>query len=129
MRHNRVFIFLLLCVVLLSACAPTSTYTGTADGLGVTVTTNTALITNQSIPLMLQFTRAGAAVPVTDVAVELVMPGMVMGKNVPLATAQPDGSQRVDVLFTMDGEWSLLVTGKTDGTPFRVVIPQVIVAP
>lgn len=119
----------LLCCLLLVGCTQPTTFQATNDGVSVTVTTEVVLVANAVIPLTLSFTRDGAPYAVSDVAVELLMPGMVMGKTVPLAEQQADGTHSVDVLFTMDGEWSLVVTGTSQRGAERFVITPVIVAP
>ena len=43
------------------------------------------------------------------------------------ADAKPDGSHVCNLLFTMDGEWMLVITGTVDKQPIRLVVPKIIV--
>jgi hypothetical protein len=120
------WIFVLL---ILSAC--TQPVASSAESAGVTVTLQfgAALYANAAIPVQVTFTQSGEPYAVADVVLDLQMPGMTMGTSKPMAIAQPDGSHTTTVLFTMDGEWAIVVTGSSARGDERFVINQIIVSP
>jgi len=116
-------------LVLLSGCGTGPRYQSQQDDLVASLQFAQAPIVNQSVPVDVVFQRDGQTVAVTTVALDLQMPGMVMGSNRPLADASTDGTHRVNVLFTMDGEWSIVVTGESAQGPVRFVFERIIVSP
>lgn len=127
--HLRWAGVLLWTLVLLSGCGTGPRYQAQQDDLVATLQFAQAPIVNQSVPVDVVFQRNGQTVAVTTVALDLQMPGMVMGSNRPLADASTDGTHRVNVLFTMDGEWSIVVTGESAQGPVRFVFERIIVNP
>ena len=116
-------------LVLLSGCGTGPRYQSQQDDLVASLQFAQAPIVNQSVPVDVVFQRNGQTVAVTTVALDLQMPGMVMGSNRPLADARTDGTHRVNVLFTMGGEWSIVVTGDSAQGPVRMVFERIIVSP
>lgn len=121
---------LLLCSMLvLWGCAKPAVVQTTADGITCSVEFASALVANASVPATVRFTQDGQTVTLTDVALDLQMPGMTMGSNRPLAQPQTDGSHTTDVLFTMDGEWVVVVTGRLGTEEKRFVLQGIVVRP
>ncbi len=116
-------------LVLLSACGTGPRYQVQQDDLVVTLQFAQAPVVNQSVPVDIIFQRAGQAVDIRTVALDLQMPGMVMGSNRPLADTVAVGTHRVNVLFTMEGEWSVVVTGESDQEAVRFVFERIMVSP
>jgi hypothetical protein len=103
-------------------------YQANQANIDVTVQMSNAPQVNQSQPATLTFRKDDAPLTVQNVVCDMQMVGMTMGSNRPMADAQPDGSHVCNLLFTMDGEWMLIITGKADNQPIRLVIPKIIVA-
>jgi hypothetical protein len=124
-----------LCILILSACAylvscsQQTVATARSDGITCTLSFSAPLVANQSIPVIVQFTRDGQSVSMADVALDLQMPGMTMGSSRPMAEALSDGSHTANVLFTMDGEWSIVVTARSAQEPVRFVLNHILVSP
>jgi hypothetical protein len=102
-------------------------YQANQANIDVTVQMSNAPQVNQSQPATLTFRKDDAPLTVQNVVCDMQMVGMTMGSNRPMADAKPDGSHICNLLFTMDGEWMLVITGKVDNQPIRLVIPKIIV--
>jgi hypothetical protein len=113
---------------ILSACSQAVQYQASQANISVTVQMANAPQVNQSQPLTLTFRKDNAPIVVQNVVCDAQMIGMTMGSNRPMADANPDGSHVCNLLFTMDGEWILVITGRVDNQPIRLVIPKIIVA-
>ena len=123
------FILILSAWAYLTSCSQQTFATASSDGITCTLSFSAPLVANQSIPVIVQFTRDGQYVSIADVALDLQMPGMTMGSSRPMAEAQSDGSHTANVLFTMDGEWSIVVTARSAQEPVRFVINHILVSP
>jgi len=125
-------LLLLVCILItsgiLGACGQAVQYQANQANIDVTVQMSNAPQVNQSQPATLTFRKDDAPLTVQNVVCDMQMVGMTMGSNRPMADAQPDGSHVCNLLFTMDGEWMLIITGKADNQPIRLVIPKIIVA-
>lgn len=120
----------LFCMVfLLWGCAQPIVASDTVNGVTCTLEFAMPLVANASIPVTVRFMQDGQTVELTDVSLDLQMPGMTMGTNRPLAQPQADGSHTTAVLFTMDGEWAVIVTGRSGTQEQRFVIENIIVSP
>ena len=84
---------------------------------------------NQSVATTLRFYYQGTPISVENVVCDLQMPGMVMGSMRPIADAQADGSHLVNLLFTMDGDWSIIVTADAPQGPIRLYVEGLTIAP
>ncbi len=128
--RRRHLVALLVCILmLLSSCSTGPRYQAQQGDLVATLQFAQAPVVNQSVPVDVIFAQNGQAVAVTTVALDLQMPGMVMGSNRPLADAVTASTHRVNVLFTMEGEWSVVVTGDSAQGPVRMVFERIIVSP
>ncbi|RLT22147.1 MAG: hypothetical protein DWI30_06435 [Chloroflexi bacterium] len=125
-------LLLLVCILIasgvLGACGQAVQYQANQANIGVTVQMSNAPQINQSQPATLTFRKDDAPLTVQNVVCDMQMVGMTMGSNRPMADAQPDGSHVCNLLFTMEGEWMLVVTGTADNQPIRIVVPKIIVA-
>lgn len=121
-----VIIFVASCI--LTACSQTVQYQASQANLNVTVQMANSPQVNQSQPVTLNFRKGNVPLTVQNVVCETKMVGMTMGSNRPMADAKPDGSAVCNLLFTMDGEWMLVITGTVDNQPIRLVVPKIIVA-
>lgn len=128
-RRGHLIALLACTLMLLSSCGTGPRYQAQQGDLVVTLQFAQAPVVNQSVPVDVVFEQNGQAVEVTTVALDLQMPGMVMGSNRPLADAVTASTHRVNVLFTMEGEWSIVVTGNSAQGPVRVVVERIIVSP
>ena len=130
MVMRKLLTLIMICVcILLTGCGTQTIATANADGVTCTLTFAAPLVANASIPVTVQFTQAGQTVTMADVALDLLMPGMTMGSSRPMAEVQSDGSHTANVLFTMDGEWSIVVTARSAQEPVRFVINHILVSP
>jgi len=124
-------LLLLVCILIasgiLGACGQAVQYQANQANIDVTVQMSNAPQVNQSQPATLTFRKDDAPLSVQNVVCDMQMVGMTMGSNRPMADAKPDGSHICNLLFTMDGEWMLVITGKVDNQPIRLVIPKIIV--
>ena len=124
-------LLLLVCILIasgiLGACGQAVQYQANQANIDVTVQMSNAPQVNQSQPATLTFRKDDAPLTVQNVVCDMQMVGMTMGSNRPMADAKPDGSHICNLLFTMDGEWMLVITGKVDNQPIRLVIPKIIV--
>jgi hypothetical protein len=127
--HKFIFSAWIVALLMLSACTQPIAYSAESAGVTVTVRFGAALYANAAIPVQVSFTQSGEPYAVADVVLDLQMPGMTMGTSKPMAIAQPDGSHTTTVLFTMDGEWAIVVTGRSARGDERFVINQIIVSP
>ena len=125
-------LLLLVCILIasvsLGACGQAVQYQANQANIGVTVQMSNAPQVNQSQPATLTFRKDDAPLTVQNVVCDMQMVGMTMGSNRPMADAQPNGSHVCNLLFTMEGEWVLVVTGTADNQPIRIVVPKIIVA-
>jgi hypothetical protein len=127
--HKFLFSAWIVALLMLSACTKPIAYSAESAGVTVTVQFGAALYANAAIPVQVTFTQSGEPYAVADVVLDLQMPGMTMGTSKPMAIAQADGSHTTTVLFTMDGEWAIVITGSSARGDERFVINQIIVSP
>ena len=128
MSRMSVLAIIIMASCILGACSQAVQYQASQANISVTVHMANAPQVNQSQPLTLTFQRNNAPLTVQNVVCDAQMVGMTMGSNRPMADAKPDGSHVCNLLFTMEGEWMLIITGKADNQPIRLVIPKIIVA-
>jgi len=116
------------CALLLAACTPAGpTFSAQIDTVRVTVSFAQPIVANYSIPTTIRFYDGDQPRQIRNVVCDLQMPGMVMGSMRPIADAQADGSHLVNLLFTMDGEWSIIITGESDDGPVRFYVEEIFV--
>lgn len=126
-RLRRIFILLL--VLTLVACGtPGPTLTTEANGYRVELSFAQQPAINQSVATTLRFYYQNTPITVQNVVCDLQMPGMVMGSMRPIADAQADGSHLVNLLFTMDGDWSIIVTADGPQGPIRLYVEGLTIA-
>jgi hypothetical protein len=123
-----VLVIIIMASCILGACGQAVQYQASQANISMTVQMANAPQVNQSQPLTLTFRKDNTPVVVQNVVCDAQMIGMTMGSNRPMADAKPDGSHICNLLFTMDGEWMLVITGTVDNQPIRLVIPKIIVA-
>jgi hypothetical protein len=128
MPRISVLVIIIMASCILGACSQAVQYQASQANISVTVQMANAPQVNQSQPLTLTFQSNNAPLTVQNVVCDAQMVGMTMGSNRPMADAQPDGSHVCNLLFTMDGEWMLVVTGTADNQPIRIVVTKIIVA-
>lgn len=128
MARISVLVIIIMASCILGACSQAVQYQASQANISVTVQMANAPQVNQSQPLTLTFQSNNAPLSVQNVVCDAQMVGMTMGSNRPMADAKPDGSHVCNLLFTMDGEWMLVVTGTADNQPIRIVVPKIIVA-
>lgn len=127
-RLRRIFILLL--VLTLVACGtPGPTLTAEANEYRVELSFAQQPTINQSVATTLRFYYQNTPITVQNVVCDLQMPGMVMGSMRPIADAQADGSHLVNLLFTMDGDWSIIVTADGPDGPIRLYVEGLTIAP
>ena len=128
MARMSVLVIIIMASCILGACSQAVQYQASQASISVTVQMANAPKVNQSQPLTLTFQSNNAPLSVQNVVCDAQMVGMTMGSNRPMADAKPDGSHVCNLLFTMDGEWMLVITGTVDKQPIRLVVPKIIVA-
>lgn len=128
MSRMLLLIIIIMASCILGACGQAVQYQASQANIGVTVQMANAPQANQSQPLTLTFRKDNAPIVVQNVVCDAQMIGMTMGSNRPMADAKPDGSHVCNLLFTMDGEWMLIITGTVENQPIRLVIPKISVA-
>ena len=128
MARISVLVIIIMASCILGACSQAVQYQASQGNISVTVQMANAPQVNQSQPLTLTFQSNNAPLSVHNVVCDAQMVGMTMGSNRPMADAKPDGSHVCNLLFTMEGEWMLVVTGTADNQPIRIVVPKIIVA-
>ncbi len=128
MARISVLVIIIMASCILGACSQAVQYQASQGNISVTVQMANAPQVNQSQPLTLTFQSNNAPLSVQNVVCDAQMVGMTMGSNRPMADAKPDGSHVCNLLFTMEGEWMLVVTGTADNQPIRIVVPKIIVA-
>lgn len=125
--HRGLFIVLLM--HLLIACTSGPTFTAENNDYRVELEFAQPPKLNQSVATTLRFYVQDVPLSVENVVCDLQMPGMVMGSMRPIADRQPDGSHLVNLLFTMDGEWSIIVTADSADGPIRLYVEGIIIDP
>ena len=126
---HKLFVVWAVAVAMLAGCTQPIVYSAESATVTATLRFGSALLANAAIPVAVSFTQSGQPYAVADVVLDLQMPGMTMGTSKPMAAAQPDGSHTTTVLFTMDGEWAIIVTGTSARGNERFVINKIIVSP
>lgn len=109
--------------------APGPTVSAEADGYRVEMVFAKSLEINQTVATTIRFYYQDNPIRVENVVCDLQMPGMVMGSMRPIADAQADGSHLVNLLFTMDGDWSIIVTADAASGPIRLYVEGITIAP
>ena len=126
---NWIRVTCMLCMLWMGvACASPQSYSGQNDGYTATVTLSQQPRTNFAQMATVTITKDGQNVNAGMVACDLQMTGMTMGSNRPLAEQNADGTYRCDLLFTMSGEWSIVIHGSIDTQQFKISIPNIIVS-
>lgn len=128
MSRMLLLVIIIMASCILGACSQAVQYQASQANISMTMQLATPPQANQSQPATLTFRKDNAPIVVQNVVCDTQMVGMTMGSNRPMADAKPDGSHVCNLLFTMDGEWMLVITGKVDNQPIRLVIPKIIVA-
>jgi len=128
MSRMLLLIIIIMASCILGACGQAVQYQASQANIGVTVQMANAPQVNQSQPFTLTFQRNNVPLTVQNVVCDAQMVGMTMGSNRPMADAKPDGSHVCNLLFTMEGEWMLIITGTVENQPIRLVIPKISVA-
>ena len=128
MSRMLLLVIIIMASSILGACGQAVQYQASQDNVSMTMQMANAPQVNQSQPATLTFRSNDAPLTVQNVVCDAQMVGMTMGSNRPMADAKPDGSHVCNLLFTMDGEWMVIVTGTVDNQPIRVVVPKIIVA-
>ena len=59
---------------------------------------------------------AGQPIDNADVYIELDMPVMTMGQNNPLASAKGSGTYQAEGLYSMSGDWHVIVHADVNGS-------------
>ena len=119
----------ILCVLWMSvACGTPQSFSGQTDGYTATLTLAQPPRTNIAQTATVRITKDSQNVNASNVACDLQMTGMTMGSNRPLAEQNADGTYRCDLLFTMSGEWSVVIHGSIDAQPIKISIPNIIVS-
>lgn len=115
-------ILLLAAALALAACAgapQTIAQRQVVDGLTVTLERPAEIVTLRDYELTVTLSDAeGRPVDGASVYLDLVMPGMVMGVNQPIADALGGGKYRVRTAFSMDGDWQTQVHIRADGREY-----------
>lgn len=90
----------------------------TVDGITINLQTQPAqAVINQPQTWLVTLTdAAGQPIENADVYIELDMPAMKMGQNNPLATAKGNGAYQAEGLYSMDGEWHVIVHAEVGGS-------------
>jgi len=125
---RMLLLIIIMASCILGACSQTVQYQASQDNISMTMQLANAPQANQSQPATLTFQRNNAPLTVNNVVCDTQMVGMTMGSNRPMADAKPDGSHVCNLLFTMEGEWMLIITGTVENQPIRLVIPKISVA-
>jgi hypothetical protein len=109
-----------LLLVMLAGCGGTQNaaagQTQTVDGLAITLTALAApaMGTPQQWTVKLA-DAAGKPVTGADVYLDLIMTAMTMGQNKPLASDNGDGTYSAEGVYSMGGEWQIVVHAEVDG--------------
>lgn len=127
---HRYFVTVCLCLVALlcSACGAAQTYQGSTDRYTASLTLTTRPVVNQSQAAIIRLSKDNQAFTATNVYCDMQMPGMTMGSNRPIADAQADGSFQCGVLFTMAGEWVIIVHGTDAENTFAIPVNDIMVS-
>lgn len=115
-------------VLCLSACGAPMTYTAQNAGVTVQITLSRSPRVNDSQAATIIITRDGNRIDAQNVVCDMQMPGMTMGANRPIADKGTDGTLTCGLLFTMSGEWAVIIHGEYASQPFRVVVPHILVS-
>ena len=109
-----------LLLVMLAGCGGTQSaaagQTQTVDGLTITLTP----LAEPAMGMPQQWTvkladAAGQPVTGADVYLDLIMTAMTMGQNKPLASDNGDGTYSAAGVYSMGGEWQVVVHAEVDG--------------
>lgn len=115
---------------LCSGCtAPGPSFTTTQEGYRVDITFAQTPMINQSVAATIRFFYDDQPLATQNVVCDLQMPGMVMGSMRPIADPQADGSHFVNLLFTMDGDWGIIITADSEKGPIRLFVEGIIIEP
>jgi hypothetical protein len=126
--HRGTFIVVMM-VLLIGCSAPGPTFTAVSKDYRVELVFAQPPTLNQSVATTLRFYYQETPISVQNVVCDLQMPGMVMGSMRPIADQQSDGSHLVNLLFTMDGEWSIIITADSADGPIRLYVEGITITP
>ena len=119
------FLVLIGLALALAACGGTASNGGPPAGQTLTVDGITiglqpqpaqAVVNQRQTWLVTLADAAGRPIENADVYLELDMPSMTMGQNNPLATPKGNGVYQAEGLYSMSGEWHVIVHAEVDGT-------------
>ena len=118
-----------LCAVLLAACgggrAGYTSQQQTIDGLTIALERPQQLAVLQDYEFIVTLTDAdGKRVDGATVYLEQDMPGMTMNSNQPLGEPLGNGQYRIKGVFTMDGDWRLVIHASVAGKDFAATFDQ-----
>ena len=117
-------------MLIIAACStPGPTLSAEANEYRVELSFAQPPTINQSVPTTVRFYYQNNQITVQNVVCDLQMPGMVMGSMRPIADPKADGSHMVNLLFTMDGDWSIIVTADSADGPIRLYVEGITIAP
>ena len=125
----RLLCSILLIMSILTGCASTMRREQTIDGLTIALEHSSIVPINTDQELLITL-HDELGNPVNDaiVALDLVMPGMPMGQNKPLADPLGDGRYKVHALYTMTGNWTIYVRVNHQGKQYVATFEQAVVA-
>lgn len=112
--------WLVMCMALVGCGRSPSTdrimYTQTVDGITIVLESSAAPVKVKPQTWTIRLTDA-AGTPIDDALVylDLVMPGMPMGQQKPLAMAQGSGRYVAEGFYTMDATWQVVVHAEIAG--------------
>lgn len=112
-----------------SGAAIPAPQTRTVDGFAISLTSQAKAEINTAQQWIVTIVDTnGQPVTGADVFLDLVMSGMTMGQNKPLATDNGDGTYTADGLYSMGGEWQVAVHASIDDTDhiavFEITVPE-----
>lgn len=121
-------ITLLICVVLLAACAASAEVVRqeqVIDGLTITLEAAEGVRINTAQEFIITIADASGT-PVTDAAVylDLDMPAMPMATNRPVADHLGEGRYRAEGAYTMAGAWEIVVVAVVNDVEYRAVFER-----
>lgn len=125
----RGFVVVYLLLMLVGCSTPGPTLTAEDNNYRVELSFTQPPMMNQSVQTTLRFYYQDAPLTVQNVVCDLQMPGMVMGSMRPIADPQADNSHVVNLLFTMDGDWWIIVTADSEMGPLRLLVEGITIAP
>jgi hypothetical protein len=116
------FALILLAALALPACGGQPQYIAlqqTVDGLTVTLERPQEVVALQDHDVFVTLADAeGRPVDGATIYLDQSMPGMVMGVNQPLAEGLGGGRYRVATVYSMEGDWLVVVHARVGGKEY-----------